>query len=224
MSKFLPLWLDKHILGPNHMLISKWSSRYNAVSSQNITHLNHFNLFEVSSDIIISGTIPLSLYIPCAVFSWMYNSCSKQSSQSTLAAFNFIIFLPEPFFSSFISFSVAFDHWVNGPVCCKWYEVSLSFLLNLPWIIFSALSQIIVGVTTSHKKAGTMPHEICFSASLRTSLTNQNKWQISVHTCCLFLTLCWQTMYHCTSYAQAFCTLDDDHYLDTMMCGMSNGI
>ena len=61
-------------------------------------------------------------------------------------------FLLEPFFSSFTSLFTAFNHGVNGSVCLKWYDISLSFLVNLLKIISLALSHIIAGGTSFHEK------------------------------------------------------------------------
>ena len=69
-----------------------------------------------------------------------------QSPQSLLGAFDLIIFLLKPFFA-FVSLSTASNHGVNGSVCKKWHEASLSFLLNPPWTISLTLLYITAGGT-----------------------------------------------------------------------------
>ena len=61
-------------------------------------------------------------------------------------------FLPEPFFSYWISLSTEFDHGVNGYICFKWYDVSCIFQLNSPRIIFLALSCITASGTSYQLK------------------------------------------------------------------------
>ena len=47
------------------------------------------------------------------------DSSSRQLSKSLFGVQDLMSFLPEPFFSSFISLLAAFDHGVNGSVCFK---------------------------------------------------------------------------------------------------------
>ena len=93
-------------------------------------------MLNVSLHISAFVTSP-SLYIPCTAFDWMYDWNLKQSCQSLFAAFDMIIFLPESFFSSFVSLSVTCNHEVDDSVCLKWLlELSVKLSLDhLPGII-----------------------------------------------------------------------------------------
>ena len=141
------------MLGPMYLLSLKWSSRYGSISFWNTIHMKHSNsqnwlMLHFSPDRTILGTSISSLCIPCTVFHLIYDTNSRQSSKILFGALYFI-FLPEPFFGSFISLSATFDHGVNGSVYLKWHDTSLSFMLNSLWIIFLALSHVIAHGTPS---------------------------------------------------------------------------
>ena len=168
------------LLGPKYLPSVKWSSGYNALLFWNIhsndSNARNWHVLDSSPDIIVLGTSPSNLYIPWILFNQM-NDSSSINHPTVLGAFDLIIFFKEPSFSFFITLSAALNHGVNGSFWCKLYDASLSFL----WTHFEPspehchiLLQVVLHPAKTH-------YEPCFSASLRTSVTNLNPWQISVH-------------------------------------------
>ena len=92
--------------------------------------------------------------------------------------------LPTGTFFQLLVVLSTFNHGVDCSVCHKWHNASLSFLLNLPRIIFCHC-HILQLASLSAEREGTMPCGLHFPASLSMSMTNQKLWLKSVYTCCL---------------------------------------